>query len=236
MVSPLNRTLISVTVDVVLRETDRDLAVERSSVLEHKATLGGRNGFQSFAAQSLLLVADELFDLFLLRVRFVAKGFRHDICAIVLAFEEVELHIAGSDVASHKVQRSFNMPHLVRNPGLLSNGLRCQAVRGYNCRRRDAFADAFPRGLNCPHREGTSVHTIDPPFWGPGWLDPKLTPVSRARQVRCPNVGWTSGTVGFPAHVQGRELPWQVEAECANEYLYGGKKYLYVAARKPGAT
>jgi hypothetical protein len=37
--------------------------------------------------------------------------------------------------------------------------------------------------------------------------------------------------VGFPAHVQGRELPWQVEAECANEYLYGGRKYLYVAAR-----
>ncbi len=39
-----------------------DMAVNRSSVLEHKATLGGRNGFQSFAAKSLLLVADELFD------------------------------------------------------------------------------------------------------------------------------------------------------------------------------
>ena len=62
LVSPLNRTLISVTVDVVRRETGRDLAVDRSSVLEHKATLGGRNGFQSFAAQSLLLVADELLD------------------------------------------------------------------------------------------------------------------------------------------------------------------------------
>ena len=68
LVSPLNRTLISVTVDVILRETDRDLAVDRSSVLEHKATLGGRNGFQSFAAKSLLLVADELFDLLLLGV------------------------------------------------------------------------------------------------------------------------------------------------------------------------
>ena len=32
-------------------------------VLEHEATLGGRNGFQSFAAESLLLVADELFNL-----------------------------------------------------------------------------------------------------------------------------------------------------------------------------
>ncbi len=34
-----------------------------------------------------------------------------------------------------------------------------------------------------------------PPILGPGWLDPKLTPVGRARQVRCPNVGYTSGTV-----------------------------------------
>ncbi len=37
-----------VTVDALLSETDRDLAVDRSSVLEHKATLGGRNGFQFF--------------------------------------------------------------------------------------------------------------------------------------------------------------------------------------------
>ena len=43
--------------------SDMALAVNRSSVLEHKATLGGRNGFQSFAAKSPLLVADELFDL-----------------------------------------------------------------------------------------------------------------------------------------------------------------------------
>ena len=74
LVSPLNRTLISVTVDVILRETDRDLAVDRSSVLEHKATLGGRNGFQSFAAKSLLLVADELFNLLLLRVNLLPKA------------------------------------------------------------------------------------------------------------------------------------------------------------------
>ncbi len=95
--------------------------------------------------QSLRLVADELFDLLLLRVRLVAKCFGRDVCAVVRAFEELELHITGGDVASHNVQRSFDMPHLVRNPGLLSNGLRCQAVRRYNYRRRDAFADAFSR-------------------------------------------------------------------------------------------
>jgi hypothetical protein len=39
LVSPLNRTLASVTVDVILRETDRDLAVDRSSVFFWKASL-----------------------------------------------------------------------------------------------------------------------------------------------------------------------------------------------------
>jgi hypothetical protein len=39
-----------------------DTEVDRSSVLEHKATFGGRNGFPSFAAKSPLLVADDLFD------------------------------------------------------------------------------------------------------------------------------------------------------------------------------
>ncbi len=69
----------------------RDLAVDRSSVLEHKATFGGRDCFQSFAAKSLLLVADELFDLFLLCVRLGTECFGHDVYANVLAFKEVEL-------------------------------------------------------------------------------------------------------------------------------------------------
>ena len=70
-----------------------------------------------------------------------------DVCAavLVLAFKEVELDITRCDAASHKVQRRLDTPHLVRNLGSLSNGLRCQAVRRYDSRRGDAFADAFLR-------------------------------------------------------------------------------------------
>ena len=46
----------------------RDMAINLGRALEHKATFGGRNGLQSLAAKSLLLMADELFNLLLVRV------------------------------------------------------------------------------------------------------------------------------------------------------------------------
>ena len=44
------------------------MAINLGRALEHKATLGGRNGLQSLAAKSLLLMADEHFNLLLLGV------------------------------------------------------------------------------------------------------------------------------------------------------------------------
>ena len=52
----------------------RDLAVDRSSVLEHK--LAAEMAFHRLPRAS---VADELFDLFLLRVRLVANWFGLDV-------------------------------------------------------------------------------------------------------------------------------------------------------------
>ena len=137
-----NRTFISVrrvASDVILRETDRDLAVDRSSVLEHKATylqMAAGMAFNRAPSESLQVVSGSqpgasesccahclwrmpvsssdsesicsgrLLLSSCVRLQVAAECFSHNVCAIVLAFEdsEVELNVAGSDVASHQVQ------------------------------------------------------------------------------------------------------------------------------------
>jgi hypothetical protein len=70
------------------------------------ATLGGRNGVSSLAAKSLLLVADELFDLLVFSVRLGAECFGHDVYANVLAFKEVELNAGRCDVLRTKYREA----------------------------------------------------------------------------------------------------------------------------------